>query len=450
MTYTSGNGNIVFSSTINGPFCLTLAAGTGAIQLNGAVGSTVNLGCLTASGATIFQNSILSTGAVQETGAITLNGGITTSANDITLTGNVVSQNSPVALSTGGGAGTIHITGTLNPDTGGRNFSLLTGTSGTVTLDSTVGGTNSFNNFTVNTGTLNIANFGSTVSGASGTTSFTAAANINFTGTTYRGGAMNFTAGTNFNFNAGALTTITSSGSAITFATGTIQLAAATDLTINSNGGNVTLTDAFGSGRTLNITAALGTVTVAHIGTMGQPLNAINVTAAILNAPFTTFPGINFTPTAAQMIGVNQLDPTNFNSPVLITADNITFSFTTCPGGNNINFNSTLDSNLAGAARNITFNMCGNTLTFNHAVGGTTPLSSITVNDDTGVVVNGLMTVGAYLGSTARTGATTVFNDGLNIVTGAGSSGISRCKYHFSKHHVERKHRSGVRRRCSE
>jgi hypothetical protein len=422
VTYTSGNGNIVFSGTIDGPFCLTLVAGTGAIQLNAAVGSSVNLGCLTASGATIFQNSILSTGAVQETGAITLNGGITTSATNITLTGNVISQNSPIALSTGGGAGTIHITGTLNPDVGGRNFSLLTGTSGTVTLDSAVGGTNSFNNFTVNTGTFNVANFGSTVSGASGTTSFTAATNINFTGTTYRNGVMNFTAGTNFNFNAGALTTITSSGSAITFATGTIQLAAATDLTINSNGGNVTLTDTFGSGRTLNITADLGTVTVAHIGTMGQPLSAINVTSAILNAPFTTFPGITFTPTAAQMIGVSQLDPTNFNSPVLITADNITFSFTTCPGGNSINFNSTLDSDSAGAARNITFNMCGNTLTFNNAVGGTTPLSSITVNNDTGVVFNSTITVGAYLGSTGQGGATTVFNNGLNIVAGAGTS----------------------------
>jgi hypothetical protein len=418
---TSGNSNITFLSSIDGPFCLVLSAGTGTIALDGPIGATTNLGCLTATGADILQNnSIISTGAVQETGAIILGGNITTAASNIILTGNVTLTTSGIlSTGSGGGGGTIHITGSVNPDISTRNFTLQTGTAGTVTLDSGIGTLVPLHNFTVSSGTINFNNFGSTNVGATGTAALTAASNLNFTGTTYSNATQIYTAGGNFNFNAGAPTTIVSNGNPISFVTGTIQLSNLNDLSIDSNGGHVTLTDLFGVNRTLDISAALGTVTVAHIGTLAQPLNAIDVTAAILVAPFTTFPPINFTATVPTLIGVNQLDPTTYNSPVIITADNITFSFSTCPGGNNIIFNSTLDSDGIGNSRNIVFDMCGNTLTFNGTVGGTTPLTSITVNDDSGVNVNRGMTVGSYTENTSRVGATTTFASGLTTLSGA-------------------------------
>ncbi|MBS0653703.1 MAG: hypothetical protein JSR39_09320, partial [Verrucomicrobia bacterium] len=427
-TLTSNNGNITFSNTIDGPFCLTLAAGTGIIELDGAIGSSVNLGCLTATGSFILQNSsITSTGPVQETGQLQINGNITTSANDITLTGNVTltAANGTISTGSGSGGGTVHITGTVNPNLSTNNFTFQTGSTGTVTFDNALGGSVPFHNVTITSGTINLNNFGSTSTGANGTAAFTAATDLNFTGTTYTNATQIYTAGSNFNFNAGALTTITSNGNPISFVTGTIQLSNLNDLTINGNGGNVTLTDLFGAGRTLNITDGLGTVTVAHIGTAVQPLNAINVTSAVLNAPFTTYPPINFTPTSSFSIGSNQVDPTNYFSPVLITADNITFSFSTCPGGNNIIFYSTLDSDGIGNSRNIVFEMCGNTLTFNGTVGGTAPLTSITVHDDSGVNVNAEMTVGAYTQSTTRAGATSTFSSGLTTVTNAGPTSTS-------------------------
>jgi hypothetical protein len=426
-TLTSTGGNITFSSSIDGPFCLTLAASGGVIELDGPIGSTTNLGCLTLSGATILQNSsITTTGAVQQTGAMTIGGNITTAASDITLTGNVtLAASGTTTFSTGSGSGdgTIHITGTVNPLLSTQNFICQTGTTGTATFDSSTGGVVPFHNFTVNAGTINLNNFGSTSPGATGTASLNAANNINFTGTSYNNGTQLYTAGSNFNFTSGSNTTITSAGSSITFATGTIQLS--NNLNINSNGGNVTLTDLFGAGQTLNINAAAGGVTVAHIGTIAQPLNAINVTAAMLTAPFTTYPAINFTPTAFTLISTNQVDPTNYFSPVLITADNITFSFSSCPGGNNIIFESTLDSDGVGNSRNITFDMCGNTLTFNGTVGGTAPLTSITVNDDSGVSFNSLVTLGSYTQTTTRAGATTTFNSGIITVTNAGPTPTS-------------------------
>lgn len=428
-TQTSNNGNIIYSSSIDGPFCLTLAAGTGAITLNGPIGSTTSLGCFTATGSTILQNSSLtSTGAVQETGAMTINGNITTSANNITLTGNVSVTNANTTFSTGGGGGggTIHITGTVNPNVSSNNFTAQTGTAGTITFDSALGGLVPFHNVTITSGVINLNDFGSTSTGANGTASFTAITNLNFTGTTYNNGIQNYTAGSNFNFNNGALTTITSNNNTITFATGTINLSVGNDLTINSNGGNVTLTDLTGPHRNLIINAGLGVVTVAHIDGTGTPttdpdcLNSITITGSNLIHPFPTCPPITFIPSTPTFISTNVNDPSSYAAPVIITADGIQFNYTSCPGSN-ILFESTLDSDVIGSARNVTFNMCPtNTLTFGGTVGGSAPLSSITVNDGSGVTANSGFTVGAFTFSTAQP-AIAIFNNGITTVTNAGT-----------------------------
>ena len=101
----SGIGNIQFSNTIDGSFCLTLQAGSGNIILNSPVGSITALNCFTGSGASIFQNSsIQTTGAVQETGNINLGGNITTSQANITLTGNVTLTSTSPVFSAGNGS----------------------------------------------------------------------------------------------------------------------------------------------------------------------------------------------------------------------------------------------------------------------------------------------------------------------------------------------------------
>lgn len=296
-TFTSSSGNIGFSGNIAGQLNnLSILALSGNIQLDGLL-KEVNT--FTGMGTAISHKNISVSGAVQETGVVTLLGGITTAGNDITLTGNVISSAPSITLTTGGGTGNIRITGTLNPDIAGRSLTLSTGT-GNVTLDSTVGANTSFSNLTISGNNLTLNDFGATNPASTGTVSFTATNAITMNGATYKAGGLSLTAGTNFNLNKGSLMTLTSTNQPITFNTGTIQLSSGSDLTIISNGGDVTLTDLFGSLRSLNINTvgiantASGSITVGHIGTLLSPLLVINIRGSALIHPFQTFPVITF------------------------------------------------------------------------------------------------------------------------------------------------------------
>lgn len=408
-TFNSGGGDIVLSNTVGGAFGLTLTAGAGLVQLDGAVSGLTSL---VASGASIFQNSSVSTsGTVQETGVINLSGGITTIGNNITLSGNVTAAAS-LTLTTGAGAGNIHVTGTLNPDIPGRDFTASAGT-GSVTFDGIIGALTPFHNFTVGGNTITMFNFGSSSPAATGTAAFTAATTITFNGTTYINGIQNYTAGTMFNFNAGAPTTITSINKAITFITGTINLSAGNDLTVNSNGGTITTLNinGVGGGPNLTLNASTGALSSGNLGGAGS-LHDVTLTGTPPGHGTITATGlITITSATPQLIGTSQVGNQVYNAPVQITADGISFT------AGNITFNGSLDANIVGSTRNITIVPGGgNSVVFNGPVGGIAPLTSIGINTVADVTANGTVEVGS-LSQTSGTGTTT-FAAGITTDTG--------------------------------
>ncbi len=419
----SPGATIHFSSLIDGPFCLTLASGTGNILLDVAVGSMTPLNCLSAVGTTIFQSSsVRTTTTVQETGAINLGGDITTTGSNITLTGNVT-QTASATLSTGGGAGDIHITGTVNPNISGHNLTLQTMT-GTVTLDQPIGAITPFNVLTITGDTINWNGLGGAGQGALGTTTVVATTDLNYTGTTYFGATQLYTAGSNFNMDV-ANTTVSSSGSPITFNTGTIQQNAG-DLDLESNGGNITMGNLLGTGFNFSMDASSGDFVFTQIGAPGQNLNNVSLTATTFTPTpvLVPNPGTNVyaaglsvnTPTNAILIGA-QLIPATYTQPVLIQGA-VTFS---CGANGDVIFNQSVNADVGGGSLAINFGACTGSVTFNAPVGGSLPLTSISIDQPINLSINSSMTVGSFAetnGSgtaTVAAGMTTTAAGGISL-----------------------------------
>ncbi|MBS3904607.1 MAG: hypothetical protein KGZ39_04715 [Simkania sp.] len=414
----SAGGDIILSNTVSGAFDLNLAAGSGFIQLNGTVNGLAHI---TASGSKIFQNSSISTfGAVQETGTIYLLGNITTLEDDIVLSGNVTVATSPITLSAN--SGNIHVMGTVNPDVSGRSFTALAD-NGSVMFDGAVGGLIPFNNFKVGGNTITMGNLGVISPGATGTTALTATTTITFTGTAYVNGIQNYTAGTSFNFNAGAPTTFTSSGKAISFATGTVILSAANDLIINSNGGDIVLSMLTGDpigGQNVILNASTGNVTVAGMGTPAYYLHDVELTGVNVTHPdniwadLLTINSSMVTTINANLCvpGVDQV----YNAPVVISGTSITMTT------GNLTFNQSLDADGVDV-RHLTITTAGSDVVFNGPVGGLAPLGSITINPAADVTVNSTFNVGSLsqIGGTGTTsigaGLTSTASEGININT---------------------------------
>ncbi len=376
-----GQGDITLSNTVNGPFCLTLNAGAGEIVISGLIGSVTPLNCLNASAAEISNNgSIQTSGAVQETGAINLGANITTNGSAITLTGDVVVTAIASILSTNSGSGDIAITGTINAGGANNSLSLLTAT-GNVTIGDTIGGVIPINNLTIAGNNITWNNLGFTAPGSRGAVNLNASAAINFNGTSYMGATQNYTAETNFNLEGGATTSIITNNFPVTFTNGTIQLAPATDLTINTNGANVTLTELLGINRNLTISA--NTLDYVQIGTPSQFLNNVTLTAnAFSPIPPTLIYAnnivVNSSTTLVLTNDVIQSGTIIFNVPVQIGATTVTISNCT-GGGADIIFNKTLDADNSGLPRNVIIDSCGHQVSFNVPVGSGNPLTSITV-----------------------------------------------------------------------
>ncbi|MBS0605302.1 MAG: S-layer family protein, partial [Verrucomicrobia bacterium] len=423
----AGAGDITFTSTIDGPFCLTVLAGTGTVQFSGAVGLSTPLNCISATGATIAQNSTAQTATtVNYTGAIELGGGITTADHDITLNGNVQVAND-ITLTTGAGAGDISITGNIDGDVSGRNLTLAAGT-GSVTVGGTIGGTVHLNNLTITGNDITWGNLGTTGIGSSSTTVLNAANSITFTGTNYNNGALLFTAGSSFIFDAAAPVTLTSSNLPITFTTGTIQLAAGTPLTMNSNGGNIAfgnLTVADAGLTNLTVNAITGSMTFTQIGTAGFPLNAVDLTASTFTPTpsqgtnvFSTSLSVN-TPTITTLSGAVSIPGTSFTyaNPVVLNG-NVTITFASCPVAGTLIFNQSLDADVF--SRTLAINACGQVVTFNGPVGAITPFTSISIDQASDVNINSIMNTGS-LAQTMGTGTTTI----ASALSTTGAGGIS-------------------------
>ncbi len=423
-TFSSSGGDIVFSNTVEGPACLTLNAGSGDVVLDGPVGATTPLGCLNATGLNIFQHdSVDAAGSVQETGSISLSGDITTNGSDIVLTGNVTTT-ATAALTSGGGD--ITITGTVNGNIAGRGLTLQAA-AGDVLLSSSIGNAVPFNSLTISGNNITWSDLGSTVFGSTGVVTLSALADITFTGMIYKNGTQNYTAGGQFNFTAGVPISIISSVEPITFSTGTIQLGT-TDLTIQSFGGNVTLTSLLGAGRNLVVDADTGAMNFAQIGASGQNLNNVTLTAnAFSPTPISNVNvfanSLTVSSSTPQIISSNQtIANVTYNAPIIIDG-NIAY---TCGSAGTIIFNNKVDANMAGVdTLSFDFSGCSGSILFNGPVGAVAPLASLSINQPTNVSTASQVNVGELsitngLGTTSiSSGITTTQAGGITIATPA-------------------------------
>jgi filamentous hemagglutinin family protein len=400
-TFTStGGGNIVFSSTINGAQALTINT-SGETIFNGRVGATTALASVTtdAAGTTVFTVSGTATSpSVTTTGDQTYNDAVRVSGS--------------AALS----AANIRFQSTVN---GPQSLTVLT-PSGTTTFNGAIGGTTSLAGLTtgasgsaLGTVTINTPSLRATTQTYHN--AILLGANLTLTGTTvtlastgtidsaldpddatiYRQLTIN-AVNTIFNGTIGAsrapssLTTDGGSGHTTTFAAVTITVPT------QSYGDPVVLTT---GATTLNAT----TLTFRDTVNGAQALNLnVRETATILSSVGGTTALTTLTSDSPGKIVVNsgiRAATLVFNDPVVLTSS-LTFSGTT-----SATFASTLDAD--AAANNRSLNVVSPAATFSQPVGGTQAFSSVTTSGGTATISGGSITATTInlSGSTTMLGA---------------------------------------------
>ncbi|NJL32427.1 MAG: DUF4097 domain-containing protein, partial [Phycisphaerales bacterium] len=290
------DGDITFSSTLNGAEDLTLAAGTGTITFSGAVGGTTPLSSLTLNSAAIANlASITADGAIAVTATtINLNGTTYTSNNDaLSFTGAVV-LGADATITSGGGAGDdVTFSSTVN---GGQSLIVNAGAAGNATFTGNVGATTALTALTVTGNDIDFGgNIGGGSAGVTGATSLTAAGTVAFDGTVYNfGGSVAVDSqGGDTEFNAAGLTiSFSTSADNIQFLGGNVDLGGGNILEISTSGsgsgtgdvsfaGNV-ITGGGGVDAVLIIDAGSADVTVNNIGSGDQVL-AVDISGGTIN-----------------------------------------------------------------------------------------------------------------------------------------------------------------------
>ncbi|MBX3443866.1 MAG: hypothetical protein KF774_15775 [Planctomyces sp.] len=356
VTLKTTNSNVAFNSTLTLAADLSIVAGTGAVTFKGAVqddgvaGTKSNL-TVDASGDTTFQAAVGVGGALTSLtttggGNTLINGGaVTTSGaqtyNDAVLLG------ANTTLTTSGAAGTGDV---LFDSTVDGAFAL--------TVNTTGGGTTTFKN-----------DVGSGTALASLTTDLIGATEIN-------GGKVTTTGAQTYNdaVTLGANTVLTTSNNAVVV-----------------NPGNVTFASTLDGGFSLNVnTTGGGTTTFG--GKVGNSTALASLTTDKFGQTFIN--GGEVTTTGAQTYGDAVTVGTN-NATLETTAagGDVTFdqsvtlakNLTVQAAVGNVLFNGTVD----GASALVVNTPGGGNTTFQDAVGGTTPLASLTTDAGGATFING-------------------------------------------------------------
>ena len=407
----STDGEIEFSSTINGAFALTLDADTGSVELSGAVGGTTALASLSATGGGISLGANVTT-----TGAVDFNSAVTLAAS--------------ATVSSGTGAGDISFDSTVD---GGHALTATAG-SGTVTFGGVVGGTTALTSLSATGGGISLGanvtttgavDFNSAVTLAASATvsSGTGAGNISFDSTVNGGHTLTVTAGSGTVTFGGvvggttALTSLSATGGGISLGanvttTGAVDfnsavtLAASATVSSGTGAGNISFDSTVNGGHALTVTAGTGSVTFSGAVGGTTALTGFSVTGGSVSLKSVRVTGtgtISVTGSGGVTLsGVYRSANRNidFNSAVTL-AGAVTVNSGT--GAGNIAFDSTVNGGHA-----LTVTAGTGTVTFSGAVGGSTKLSSLTV--DGGQI---------DLDTVATTGAIDI--DGTNIDLNGGS-----------------------------
>jgi len=429
--------NITLLSTVDGSStgvgALTLNAGTlGDISISGNIGATTRMGVLTFTNANnITAQNITAASISQVAGQGTssfpnLNtsavAGISLSGTALTINGNLITTTlGPVALVN---TGALSLTSGASTSITGA-FSQSGG--GTVSLSGTV--------LTVNTG-LSFAN-AITLAGTTALSTSSGAGNITFSSTVDGAFALTLTAGTGDVIATGDIGIGTRIGafvvnSCTNFTVGTILVHKdlyAASIAITETGGTVRFNG------NVNTNTAAGIILNAanivrggdYIASNGGPLNLTFSGTSIASAPGLVqvgFLSATCTGGAGVFFGGTVITETGgieVFSPVTFLADS---TANTSLAGGDIHFHSTLDG-----AKNGTLVAGAGNIFFDGAVGGTTPITSLTISSANNVTAAAGISSG-YIVQTAGTGTTT-FNGAL---TTTGASGINLTGAHFSLH----------------
>ncbi|MEG4515079.1 filamentous hemagglutinin N-terminal domain-containing protein, partial [Microcoleus sp. F6_B4] len=329
----SGKG-ITFNNTVNSNNIgsdLTVNAGTGDVTFSGAVGSSKDLGNLTANstGTTAFNQTVNAASLTTDAGGTTQVKGNVTTTGSQTYGDAVTIANNPI------------ISGdsiTFNNTVDGTSDLTAKAVSGNVTFNGAVGAASAIGNLTANsTGTTA---FNQTVNAASLTT--------DAGGTTQVKGNVTTIGSQTYREAVTIANNPILSGSDITF-NNTVD--GTSDLTAKAVSGNVTFNGAVGAA------SAIGNLTANSTGTtaFNQTVNAASLTT---DAGGTTQVKGNVTTTGPQTYG-----------------DAVTIANNPIISGDSITFNNTVDG-----TSNLTVKAASGNLTFKSAIGETTPLTNLTAN----------------------------------------------------------------------
>jgi filamentous hemagglutinin family protein len=394
----TGAGDITLSSTVDGAQNLTLAAGTGNITFNGAVGSVTRLGDLTVnSGNNVLTQAISAASLTQNagTGTTTFNGALdTTAIGGINLTGNNFALNAPVTTTNGGGlsvnnSGQVTIAPAADLNLAG-GFS-QTGVGGVVAGGEIAGSSIQFNsavtltdNTSLNTSAGNgDISFNSTVDGTVNLTLNAGTGNITLSGdagSTDRLGNLTFSSANNVltqAINAASLTQ--NAGTGTTTFNGALQTTAIGGISLTGNNFalNAPVTTTNGGGLSVNNS---GQVTIA-------PAADLNLAGGFSQT------GVGGVVAGGEIAGSSIL----FNSAVTLT-DSISLNTL---GNGDIAFNNTVDG-----GGNLTLNAGSGNISFMGAVGSSFRLGNLTVESAGDVQAGSIRAAG--MTQTAGTGTTAI------------------------------------------
>ena len=386
----AGNQNIVFqkAGTIDGAFGLTLTSGTGAIAIAGAVGGTTPLASLTATGGTItLSGNVTTTGPqIYTDTALDLNGASykTTVSGTFTENGATV-LTGPVLVDTSAGNQNIvfQTPGTIDgapisPAVAPGAFGLtLTSGTGAIMIAGAVGGTTPLASLTATGGTITLGG-NVTTTGPQSYTDTT----LDLNGTAYTTTSGAFTENGATVLTSPVLVDTSAGNQNIVFQkAGTID--GAFGLTLTSGTGAIAIAGAVGGTTPLaSLTATGGTITLSGNVTTTGPQIYTDAALDLNGASYKTTVGGTFTENGATVL----------TGPVLVD---------TSAGNQNIVFQTpgTIDGApispaVAPGAFGLTLTSGTGAIMIAGAVGGTTPLASLTATGGTITLGGNVTTTG--------------------------------------------------------
>jgi len=388
------NTAITFNAALDGPGGLDLITGGGTVTLSGAVGATTALAYLNkAAGAALkVASSVTTSGTQNYVSAVVLTGAgaFSTSNAAITFAG-------PVDGST---AGT-------------ESMTVSTGT-GAISFGNSFGAATSLSSFTqVGTGTLSLGGPTHTTTGLQHYTGPVVLTTAN----------VSFTSGSNLRFDAPINGSFAGLNQAVFNAAGTVTLAGGAGGSVALS--NLTLSGPSVIGGTIATSGGqsyAGTVNLSGATTLSTPSGQV-VFSNTVTGPHNLTVDANLTRIATASINTTGATQ-SYNGAVILDSDVI------LSGGTAI-LNGTVNSATGGQylAANT------NTVTFNAAVGGTTPLASLSTGVSVDALIGGAITTSgsqSYGGAVRLGGATTLttltatagdvrFNGNVNSAAGSQS-----------------------------